>query len=137
MIPATLTASEASGNLQPFKLEKFSASKVINSDFIRNLIITGHTFRFSTWLIDFGIKVFKSLGQHFQVILYLSQVLSIICKCYVYRLVRSFFRCVYILYIYARQLHLIESQGNFWNRLRFVIKCLMLFEEISEKFREN
>ena len=34
----------------------------------------------------------------------------------------------------TRQLHLFQSQGNVWNRLRFVNKCLALFEEISEKF---
>ena len=34
----------------------------------------------------------------------------------------------------ARQLNLFQTQGNFWNRLRFINKCLMLFEEINGKF---
>ena len=40
------------------------------------------------------------------------------------------------LYAQARQLHLFQSQSNFLNRLRFINKCLMLFEEINSKFRE-
>ena len=34
----------------------------------------------------------------------------------------------------ARQLHLFQSQGNVWNHLRFVNKCLALFDGINEKF---
>ena len=41
------------------------------------------------------------------------------------------------LYAQARQLLLFQSHGSFWNRLRFVNKCLMLFGEINGKFREN
>ena len=41
------------------------------------------------------------------------------------------------LYPQPLQLLLFQSQGNFWNRLRFVNKFLILFEEINEKFREN
>ena len=43
----------------------------------------------------------------------------------------------FTLYAQVRHLHLFQSQGNFWNRLSFVNKYLMLFEEINEKFQEN
>ena len=40
-------------------------------------------------------------------------------------------------YAQIQQLLLFQSPGNLWNRLRFANKCLILFEEINEKFREN
>ena len=44
--------------------------------------------------------------------------------------------CDFTLCPSTQQMHLFQSQGNFWNRLRFVNKCLTLFKEINVKFRE-
>ena len=41
------------------------------------------------------------------------------------------------LYAQARQSLLLLTQGNIYNRLRFLNKYLMLLEELNELFREN
>lgn len=41
------------------------------------------------------------------------------------------------LYAQARQSLLLLTQGNIYNRLRFLNKYLMFLEELNELFREN
>ena len=41
------------------------------------------------------------------------------------------------LYAQARQLLLLLTQGNFYNRLRFLNKYLMFLEELNKLFQEN
>ena len=41
------------------------------------------------------------------------------------------------LYVQARQSLLLVTQGNFYNRLRFLNKYLMFLEELNELFQEN
>ena len=56
----------------------------------------------------------------------MCQNLNIFCKCQKHSL-----------YAHARQSLLLLTQGNIYNRLRFLNKYLMFLEELNELFREN